>query len=68
MKRKLSETKMAIQGSNHFRNGPGDILRKGVIGDWRNWFTVSQNEAFDNLFEEKMAASKLGDMVRQYMK
>lgn len=68
MKLELGDTKMAVQSSNHFRNGPSDILRKGIVGDWRNWFTVAQNQAFDKLFEEKMAGSKLGDMVRKYMK
>lgn len=67
MKLELGRTKMLTQSSNHFKNGPNDILRKGVVRDWRNWFTPSQSESFNKLFETKMAGSKLGQLVREYM-
>ncbi|XP_003803679.1 bile salt sulfotransferase-like [Otolemur garnettii] len=31
------------------------LMRKGITGDWKNYFMVAQAEAFDKLFQEKMA-------------
>ncbi|XP_061480396.1 sulfotransferase 6B1-like [Rhineura floridana] len=40
------------------------LFRKGIIGDWRNVFSESQNEEMDRKFEETVASTKLGVMLK----
>ncbi|XP_062051508.1 sulfotransferase 6B1-like [Lepus europaeus] len=42
------------------------VFRKGVVGDWLNYFTPRQKKAFDALFTEKMKHSELARRLQEY--
>ena len=39
--------------------GAASFMRKGEVGDWRNYFTEEQSRRFDELYEKKLAGSGL---------
>nr|XP_044995385.1 sulfotransferase 1C2 [Jaculus jaculus]XP_044995387.1 sulfotransferase 1C2 [Jaculus jaculus] len=42
------------------------VFRKGVVGDWINYFTPKQKRVFDEVFTEKMKHSELGRYLKEY--
>lgn len=54
----LKDNKVDITGVFH-PEGKSTLFRKGVIGDWKNWFTVAQNEQFDEIFKREMIGVNL---------
>ncbi|XP_048343060.1 sulfotransferase 6B1-like [Sphaerodactylus townsendi] len=40
------------------------LFRKGVVGDWKNVFSEDQNKEMDRKFEESVAKTKLGMMMK----
>lgn len=53
---------MKREGSANYSWSTGrlhDFIRKGEVGDWKNYFTEEQNKRLDSLYAEKMAGSGL---------
>ncbi|XP_072042744.1 sulfotransferase 1C2-like [Amphiura filiformis] len=46
-------------GDNKFDASKNSFMRKGKVGDWRNHFTVAQNQAMDALIEDKLKGTGL---------
>lgn len=34
-------------------------MRKGVVGDWKDYFTILQSQLFDEMYADKMAGTGL---------
>lgn len=63
----MKNKKAALQSEktgSEFRSGKDTMWRKGKAGNWKETFTVAQNERFDKIYMEKMCKTDLKDRVR----
>ncbi|XP_052802926.1 sulfotransferase 1A1-like [Mya arenaria] len=56
---KMAADKMLIQDQDGFFNENFRFFRKGEVGDWKNWFTVEQNEYFDSEWNKQIRADTI---------
>ncbi|OCT73205.1 sulfotransferase 2B1 [Xenopus laevis] len=45
---------VSLLSEEYMEHGKSPFMRKGVSGDWKNHFTVSQSKYFDEIYKEKM--------------
>ncbi|XP_069116809.1 sulfotransferase 1B1-like [Argopecten irradians] len=55
---KMKEDREPLEDIDDWRGGKSTMYRKGMIGDWKNWFTVGQCDLFDRVYSERMKNSR----------
>ncbi|XP_048257086.1 sulfotransferase 1B1-like isoform X2 [Haliotis rufescens] len=57
MKQLDKEAKEEYAVAKFWKEGSVGFYRKGEVGDWKNWYTVSESEKFDRIWNDQMKDS-----------
>ena len=63
MKKMLSNMPQQLQGTEQKCN----FIRKGIVGDWRNYFSEEQSKRLDEKFAEKTKGTEIPNFWMKYM-
>uniref|UniRef100_A0A915EK20 Sulfotransferase domain-containing protein n=1 Tax=Ditylenchus dipsaci TaxID=166011 RepID=A0A915EK20_9BILA len=55
----MKDNKMANRDFWLFDQTVSKFMRKGQIGDWKNYFSIAQAQVFDELYEKRMLGTGL---------
>lgn len=57
--KKMREEKVTAESVSFWKENTIGMYRKGVVGDWKNMFTVNQNEMFDEYYNNRIKDTNL---------
>ncbi|XP_005103703.3 sulfotransferase 1C2-like [Aplysia californica] len=63
MKKEVLKGDGGVLMKQMFKDEHHGYLRKGNMGDWKEYFTVEQNKRFEQMFQDKMRSSKLAEKI-----
>ncbi|XP_033748045.1 sulfotransferase family cytosolic 1B member 1-like [Pecten maximus] len=56
---KMKKEKDPLEDTAEWKDDKPGMYRKGIVGDWKNWFTVAQSEVFNAVYKERLASVTL---------